>query len=103
MSLGIYDRLWELLEAACTQLDLLLAKHSSVGGLENSYDKYVAALKEKERLYAALATEEQRVLALDQLVTFLSIQLPNPASNQQLLTIRTAASKTILAVNALVF
>lgn len=26
MSLGIYDRLWSLLEGACTELDLLLAQ-----------------------------------------------------------------------------
>ena len=31
ISLGVFDRLWTLLEDACTELDLLLAEHISVG------------------------------------------------------------------------
>lgn len=102
MSLGIYDRLWELLEGACTGLDLLLAKHVSVGGLGSSYDEYVAALKKREELSVSLTAAEQRVTMLDQLVTYFSLHLPNPSQNQQLKIIREAASKALLGVAAVV-
>ncbi len=41
MTLGIYDRLWDLLEGASNGLDLLLAKYCSGGGMENSFEEYV--------------------------------------------------------------
>ena len=98
MSLGIYDRLWELLEGACTELDLLLAQHASVGGLGTSFDEYIVALKRREEQSAALTEAEQRVTALDQLVTFFSLHLHNPAHNQQLRLLRESASKAMLTV-----
>ena len=73
MSLGIYDRLWELLEADCTELDLLLAEHTCSGvgtGVGNSYEDYVTALRKRERLKDSLAVEENRATTLEQLVTF---------------------------------
>jgi len=98
MSLGIYDRLWELLEGACTQLDLLLAEHSSVGGTDNSFQEYVAALKKKEQLEQKLKVAEQRVTAIDQIVTFFSLNSPDPAHNQNLKLLREASSKSLLEV-----
>lgn len=98
MSLGIYDRLWELLECSCTELDLLLAHHTTVGGLGTSFDEYIAALKRREEMSASLAAAEQKVTLLDQLVTYFSLNLPNPAHNQQLRLLREAASKAMLEV-----
>lgn len=102
MSLGIYECLWELLEGACTELDLLLASHTSVGGLGNTYDQYVAALRKREELNHSLAAAEQRVEQLDQLVTYFSLHLTNPAQNQQLKRLREEASKALLEVAAVV-
>lgn len=81
ISLGIYDRLWELLEGACTELDLLLAKHTSTGGIGNSFDEYVASLKKREQLQASLHTAEQWVTMLDQLVTYFSLYVPNASQS----------------------
>jgi hypothetical protein len=104
MSLGIYDRLWELLEADCTELDLLLAKHTSGAGIGTgtTYDNYVTALRKREGLKDSLAKEENRATSLEQLVTFFSLTLQAPSSNQQLTIIRQEASKARLAVGALV-
>lgn len=102
MSLGIYDRLWELLEGSCTELDLLLAEHTSLGGKENSFGEYVGALKKREQLSLSLSAAEQRVTALDQLVTFLSLHTPNPDQNQQVKALRVTSSKALLGVAAVV-
>lgn len=105
MSLGIYDRLWELLEGACTELDMLLAKHmstSGAGGLGNSFDEYVAALRKREQLSEKIATCQQRASVLDQLVTCLSLHTPKAAQNPHLKVMREAASKAHLEVDAVV-
>ena len=105
MSLGIYDRLWELLEGACTELDMLLAKHTSTGGaggLGNSFDEYVAALRKREQLNEKITTCQQRASVLDQLVTCLSLHTPNAAQNPHLKVLREAASKAHLEVDAVV-
>lgn len=102
MSLGIYDRLWELLEKACTELDLLLAEHTSVGGDGNTYFRYVEALRKKEKLTSTLTTAEQCATLLDQLVSLFSLHVPNAAHQQQLIILRQEASNARLGVNALV-
>ena len=105
MSLGIYDRLWNLLEAACTELDLLLAEHTSAGlgnGVGNTYEDYVTALRKREGLKDSMAKEENRATTLEQLVTFFSLTLQTPSVNQQISVIRQEASKVRLAVDALV-
>lgn len=84
----MFDRLWGLLEGACTELDLLLAEHESVGCVGNTYSEYVEALKRREQLKASCTIEEQRATMLEQLVTYFSIKLPDPASNQPLCILR---------------
>lgn len=102
MTLGIYDRLWELLEGECTKLDLLLAEHTPGGETGTSYDQYVTALRKREQLSASLVTQEQRATLLEQLVTYFSLNLTNAAQNQQLLDLRQEASKARLRVTELV-
>lgn len=98
MSLGIYDRLWELLGDGCNKLDLLLAEHSSPEGRENSFQDYVIALKKKDQFEQDLAIAEQRVAAIDQLVTFLTLHSTDPAQDQGLNILREASSKSLLGV-----
>ncbi len=102
MSLGIYDRLWNLLEGACTKLDLLLAEHISEGGIGSTYEKYVEALKKREQLRASHATQEARATLLEQLVTYFSLNVPNASHNQQLAAFRAQASQARLGVTTLV-
>lgn len=102
MSLGIYDRLWELLEGGCTELDLLLAKYTTVGGLGNTFDQYVVALKKREQLEATLHDLEGKVTSLDEQVTFLSLYTSNPMANQLLQALRETTSLALLEVAAVV-
>lgn len=88
--------------AACTELDLLLAKHTSAGALDNSFAEYVTALRKREELDKQLSAAEGRVTALDQLVTFFSLHTPNAAHNQQVQLFREASSKALLGVAAVV-
>ena len=74
----------------------------SVGGLGNSFEEYVAALKKREELNASLSAAEQKVTMLDQLVTYLSVHISNPSQNQQLKILREAASKALLGVASVV-
>ena len=102
ISLGVYDRLWDLLEGACTELDLLLAQHTAQGGEGNTYEQYVSALRKRDQLKSTVATEEQRATIMEQLITFFSLNIPNEAHRQQLALLRQEASKVRLGICALV-
>ena len=103
MSLGIFDRLWELLEGTCNKLDLQLAHHTTEGGKDgNTYQQYIAALKEMEKLKSLHGTEDVRATTLEQLATFFSLHIPNEAHRQQLEILRKEASIARLRVNTLV-
>lgn len=101
ISLGVYERLWDLLESACTELDLLLAEHLSGGRTGDSFESYVDALRKRDRLKSSMATEEQKANnTLEQLLTFLSLTLP--ATTPSLLIISEEAKKTRINMTALV-
>lgn len=55
-----------------------------------------------DELDGALTIAEQRVTVLDQLVTFLSLHIPNPADDQGVKTVREASSKALLEVATVV-
>ena len=85
-----------------TELDLLLAEHVTVGGMDNTFERYAAALQKREALTAKLHAREQRASVVDQLVTFLSLHIPNPDGNPQVKAIREASSIALLGVAAVV-
>ena len=90
LSLGIFDQR-ELLEGACTELDLLLAEHISGGGEGDTYQQYAAALRKREQLKFTRASEEQHATMLEQLVTLFS---PDPSQSKSLATIREESGLT---------
>lgn len=102
ISLGVYDRLWELLEGACTRLDLLLAEHTLEGGTGNTYERFVAALRKREKLKSSQQTEEQRATTMEQLATFFSLHIPNEAHRRQLVLLRQEAANVRQKLSALV-
>ena len=102
MSLGIYDRLWQLLQGACNSLDLLLAKYSCVGTDNSSFQEYIVALRKREKLEHDLATADKRVSAVDQLVSFCTIHCPDAENDPGLKVIREASPRSLLAVAAVV-
>lgn len=93
MSLGICDRLCELLEHSCTELDLQQAMLSSPGdGEENTLERYVTALANRKHLNDLLALEDKQASTLEQLVTHFMVNIPNPKQNPRLLQLRQEAS-----------
>lgn len=84
------------------ELDLLLAKHTTVRGSGTSFHEYVAALRKREQLTCSLGAAEQRVTTLDQHVTYFSVHTPNAAHHQQLRALREASSLALLRVAAVV-
>ena len=102
ISLGVYDRLWELLEGACSGLDLLLAEHMQEGGAGNTYIRFVTALRKREQLKATRDTEERRAITMEQLASFFSLHIPNEAHRQQLVLLRQEATRVRQQISALV-
>ena len=93
ISLGVYDRLWALLEGACTGLDLLLAEHTQEGGVGSTYSRFVAALRKRDQLKSSRETEEQRATTMEQLAAFFSLHIPTEVHRQQLELLRKEATK----------
>lgn len=94
LSLGIYDRLWTLLEEACTSLDLRLAEANhglpSSGG--STFNQYSIVLEQRSSLKAQLQSQNSHAEMLQQLSTYLTLSLPNPEQNQPLQAIRKEAA-----------
>lgn len=91
------------MENACAELDLEYAERSSAGtstSEANTFVKYVAALKKRETMKLSLATDEHKAIMLEQLVTYLSLQLPSNTTS--FTTLRKEASKARLRVTTVV-
>ncbi len=84
MSLGIFSRLYELLEEECHSLDLQLAHSTSSDNSESSFAKYSAALTELCRREKELQSHKQHTEAVEQIITYLALALPDAESNPQL-------------------
>lgn len=83
ISLGIFNRLWDLLEGACTKLDLELAKEND--GMDgNTFEQYSQALHKAAVLREQLKVEQQHSVVLGNLTTYMMLNLPNPASDPSL-------------------
>ena len=66
ISLGIFDRLWELLENACNELDLAIIKdqHQATDGFGHGFGQYVKALDDVQQLRGKLNTLYQHAAYL---------------------------------------
>ena len=93
LSLGIFNRLWTLLEDACNKLDLQLAEigvRDGTGG--SSFSEYSTILSNRSQLATQLATQISKAAVLEQLATFMALNLPDPSQNQPLCAVRREAS-----------
>jgi len=75
LSLGIFDRIWTLLEEGCTELDLKLAESSS--GSDFGGSKFREALARKSLLLSELDRQKTYTTLLDQMTTYLCLTLPD--------------------------
>ena len=94
ITLGVFFRLFTLFERDCHQLDLsgaLIQSSDSASALE-SYATYAEALRRTHTLADKLDEQKRELTQLEQLVSFLTLQLPSAqvieALHQQLVNKR---------------
>ena len=94
LSLGIFDRLWTLLEDACTERDMRMAEanHGGGGVGTDTFVQYSATLQQRSCLKAQLESQLAHVTVLEQFVTFVTLSLPDPENSEPLLAARREAS-----------
>lgn len=102
--MGIFNRLYELLEEACHSLDLQVAHDSSSNDSESgeSFARYSAALAKLSAKERELQSRKQHAEAVEQIITYLALVLPNPESNQQLVSVRQEVVEGRQQIEALV-
>ena len=79
ITLGIFYRLFKLLEEACHELDLTAKFSDSQAG--STYDRYITALRQQSSLKESEERLAMQHRGLEQLVTSLGIALPNAVSS----------------------
>ena len=83
LSLGIFDRLYTLLEQACQELDLQLAEQEGAAELGGaSFQEYATVLKRLSQLREEHTNETQKATILTQQVTFFSLSVSTPEKDQ---------------------
>ena len=81
MSLGIFNRLFNLLEEECRLLDLELASRESEGVGGVTFQEYVQALKHLAHLKDELQAAQQKSTLYAQLSTHFLLTLPGAEQN----------------------
>jgi len=92
ISLGIFHRLFTLLEQECHDLDLLLAKREDVHlqpGTE--FENYYTIRKQIRSLEQQVTSHHQQAIALDQVASLFALTLRQPEQNPQLQSVRQEA------------
>ncbi len=93
MSLGIFNRLFNLLEEECERLDLEMAARQSgesLGG--SSFQQYLDAQRRLVTMKEQQQMEEQKVLLFTQLATYTSLQVAQAYLNPCIQRLRQEAS-----------
>ena len=81
--LGIFNRLFNLLEAACQTLDIQLAAMDSATGMGGtSFQQYAAVLKQLLQLKEQHTAQTARRNFQSQLLSFLHVRVPSPQQSQ---------------------
>ena len=89
ISLGVFDRLWELLEASCCELDAASVETFKPCGAEAgpSFTGYITDLHTLTELKSKRCQQELYALTADQLVTALALHISNP-TDQTMVAVR---------------
>ena len=80
ITLGIFNRLFDLLERKCQELDLALASQQVAQGGE-TFNRYIAALKRHGDLEEELENQEHRIVTFVELLSYLMVTVPEPLEN----------------------
>lgn len=103
ITLGVFFRLWCLLEEDCHQLDLELAMHTSPKPTDRkSYAEYSALVKELSQLTERRNELQQLNTTLNAALCDIAIHLPNAESNPLVKALKEEASSTALKLTEVV-
>ena len=104
LSLGIFNRLWTLLEEACTELDLRLAgeSHGSAGLGGSTFKQYSVILKQMSSLKVQFESQVSHARVLEQVAVFTHLTLSNPDSSELLKVMRRESGVARQKANQLV-
>lgn len=96
LSLGIFNRLWELLEHECEELDLTLAYSigTGSGGGGGTFTHYVDTLRQKSNLEMEVKNKNDHATLVDQLTTYMCLTLPNAETSDIVRQLRVEAATT---------
>jgi len=78
ISLGIFQRLFDLLEAECHNLDLQYAEHYSMAGDPTSFAEYARNVQQLASLQKQVSQVTQHTIWLEQQITYLSVVSADP-------------------------
>lgn len=86
--------MWTLLEEACTELDLRLAteRHGQPGSGGATFNQYSLLLEQLSTLKSQLESQTSHAELLEQLATYMSLNLPDPENSAPLIAIRREAA-----------
>lgn len=105
LSLGIFNRLWTLLEEACTSLDLRLAEenHGPSGTGGHTFNEYSIVLEQRSSLKVQLESQVSHAELLEQLATYLSLSVPDPEQSEPLKAVRNEAAIARIRADKMVY
>ena len=78
ITLGVFFRLFELLEEACHHLDLQMANMQQTTTFRAPFEKYSTTLKALNDIKAKIQHLEGKAKTVDQLASYLSLTLTKP-------------------------
>ncbi len=82
ISLGIFYRLFSLLEDACHQLDFKLAQNTSPSpASQTSFNEYSLALHQTRELQDEREKLDEAAATLEQVASYLTLHLPDPLTS----------------------
>ena len=94
LSLGIFNRLYELLEDTCEELDLQLASKTSTAIGGSSFQRYAEMLKQLTQLRTDHEAAVQKQTLLTQLLSYLLVSVTAPDDSLAVTRLRQELAST---------
>ena len=103
LSLGIFNRLYDLLEDACEQLDLELAEKSNTAAFGGaSFQRYAELLQQLRQLQGEQTAASEKLKVLSQLLTYLLVSVTDPNGSLAVTRLRQELASTQQHLTSLV-
>jgi hypothetical protein len=102
LSLGIFNRIWTLLEEACIEMDFKLAEAGGGGGSSSFNTYYESTLGRRSTLKLELETQQSYVAHIDEMITYTTLMMPGADDSDFLDGMREEATATHSRIHTMV-